>query len=130
MDLETGFKFLVLVPGVGPSFNDWYKTLHWAVRKKTVDFWHDEVQNAILEQKVGKLSFPVILLFRLEIKKGVIVRDSSNCSITVKLMEDGLVKAGILKGDDPRFVRAIIMFACRSVDEESRTRIMYKAYGN
>lgn len=51
----------------------------------------------------------VDLVFRPRLGKGVPRRDTSNYSINVKHIEDGLVAVGLLPDDRGQFVRRVIM---------------------
>ena len=92
------------LPDVGPSNNAFYSGLHWSERKKIVDHWHLLV--FVWAKKYGLV--PVTGPVNMDVECYFAKRrafDSSNCSATAKLVEDGLVAAKILKGDGPKYVR-------------------------
>ena len=55
--------------------------------------------------------------------KGERLTDADNCSPTAKLVIDGLVRAGILENDSPRFVRSVRLIPGRSENGSSYTNI-------
>ena len=92
------------IPIVAPSLNQWYAGAHWSKRKKVADQWHEEIWIACKQYQVEPLTeFPVIISTKTYFKTKR-QRDVSNCFTTNKLAEDGLVKAGILPDDTPKFV--------------------------
>ena len=122
------FHSLITLDDVGPSLNSWYVSLHWAKRKKQADLWHEKVRLQARGSRI-KISGPVFLHVNLEMGKKRQVFDASNCAVMVKLVEDGLVQAGVLKGDGPEFVAGVVMTARRSLDGQSRTRVTFLPVG-
>ncbi|MBH8578774.1 hypothetical protein [Bisbaumannia pacifica] len=82
---------------------------HWGRRKREVDACHLLVRNAVREVGLRPAGGRVDLVFRPRLGKGVRRRDTSNYSLNVKHLEDGLVAAGILPDDRGEYVRRIIM---------------------
>lgn len=91
----------IYVPFMGPSTNQIYAGVHWRKRQKQADAGHAAVQGI----KLAPYQKPVRLTFIPIIGKGGRARDCSNYSYTAKLIEDGLVKAGILKDDTSEYVK-------------------------
>ncbi|QPI62417.1 hypothetical protein [Vreelandella venusta] len=60
-------------------------------------------------QGVEPITGKVDLVFRPRLGKGERVRDTSNYSISMKHIEDGLVAAGLLPDDRGQYVRRVIM---------------------
>jgi hypothetical protein len=60
-------------------------------------------------QGMSPIAGRVDLVFRPRLGKGARCRDTSNYSINVKHIEDGLVVAGILPDDRGEYVRRVIM---------------------
>ena len=84
------------------SLNAFYSATHWIKRKKIADAYHEAVWFAVKKSRVKPVEkYPVFILYHFTFKGKLL--DASNCP--VKLLEDGLVKAGILKNDSPKFVR-------------------------
>ncbi|GEK48450.1 hypothetical protein HPA02_27330 [Bisbaumannia pacifica] len=82
---------------------------HWARRKREVDACHLLVRNAVREEGLRPVGGRVDLVFRPRLGKGVRRRDTSNYSLNVKHLEDGLVAAGILPDDRGEYVRRVIL---------------------
>ena len=81
------------------STNTIYAGKHWAVRKKEADMYHEE----FLDKKVEKITdYPININYIFEFKGKPL--DTSNCSYMAKLLEDGMVKKGIIEDDDPKYV--------------------------
>lgn len=91
----------IYVPFMGPSTNSIYAGVHWSKRNEQADEGHLAVKTIRIEP----FSKPVRLTFIPIVGKGGKVRDCSNYSYTAKIIEDGLVKAGILKDDTPDWVK-------------------------
>lgn len=98
-------KVEVFVPWVGPSTNKVWAGIHWAKRKKIADEGH----FACLVVKGLKLPWgKVNLEFIPHIPKGRLY-DSSNYSVSAKVIEDGLVECGVLKGDSVKHVAGVLL---------------------
>lgn len=83
-----------------PSWNELYSQKHWSTRREMAETAHQLVAIACREQKIQPIiSYPVHIKITAYRKREI---DSSN--VTGKLLEDGLVKAGILKDDSPKYV--------------------------
>ena len=100
-----------------PSWNKFYSGVHWAKRKQIVDEAHELVVWAVYQVK-NKPELPI--------KKAIIVyeiyykdkrrHDVDNCA--VKLITDGLVKAGVFKDDNYKIIPEItIRIACGKTDK-------------
>lgn len=106
----------VFVPYLGPSLNSIYSGVHWATRKRHADAAHAEVLAAF--RKVPAITWPVSITIQPVLGKGKRVLDCSNYSYTLKLIEDGIVRAGVLKDDTPEYVTGVTILAA----ERDRTR--------
>jgi len=94
----------LLVPFVGPSTNSIYAGVHWAKRQKQKE------QAMIALATLGVIngfSKPVNIEVTPYLGKGKRGYDVSNYSYTYKLIEDAMVKKGILQDDSPEFVRSV-----------------------
>lgn len=93
---------------LGPSTNAIYAGLHWVKRKKAKDDAVIAVKAAINK---ADIAWPVVdrvdLVFTPQLGKGVRKRDTSNNSMTAKLIEDALVKCGLLVDDTDEYVRNV-----------------------
>ena len=82
---------------------------HWTKRKREVDSCHLLVRHVVNRDGIKPISGCVDLVFRPRLGKGVRRRDTSNYSLNVKHLEDGLVAAGVLPDDRGEYVRRVIM---------------------
>lgn len=80
---------------------------HYQQRRKDVKRAAMAVKAA--SQGVQAVTGQVDIVFRPRLGKGVRIRDTSNYSLNVKHIEDGLVAAGILPDDRGQYVRRVIM---------------------
>jgi len=71
-------------------------------------------------QGMAPIAGRVDLVFRPRLGKGVPRRDTSNYSLNVKHVEDGLVAAGILPDDRGEYVRRVILEP-PEIDRKSET---------
>lgn len=105
---EEGRTTRLFVPYLGPSTNAIYAGIHWAKRKKAKDEALAATLEAVQRAGVMPARCQVDLVFRPRLGKGVRRRDTSNNSMTAKLIEDALVKAGVLPDDTEEHVRRVI----------------------
>lgn len=82
---------------------------HWTKRKREVDSCHLLVRHVVKRDGIKPIGGCVDLVFRPRLGKGVRRRDTSNYSLNVKHLEDGLVAAGLLPDDRGEYVRRVIM---------------------
>lgn len=75
--------------------------MHWSARKKLADLYH----KYMLAHKSHITEYPIGMSFIFSFKSRPL--DVSNTFLMVKLIEDGLVQNGTLKGDSPEFVESI-----------------------
>ena len=95
------------MPFIGKSLNAIYAGIHWSVRKKHADEAHSAVAIAVMGIK--PFTTPVHLEFQPVVKgRGY---DVMNYSYSAKLIEDGLVCAGILEDDTVAYVKQIAILA-------------------
>jgi Holliday junction resolvase RusA-like endonuclease len=88
------------------SLNRIYAGAHWSVRSKQKNAIRQMVNMAC--RGVKPFSKPVSLTFRATLGKGSVTWDISNHGYLVKLVEDALVKKGVLVDDSQKWVRQII----------------------
>lgn len=82
---------------------------HWSARKREVDACYLLVAQAVREAGIGRIERRVDLLFQPRLGKGVRRRDTSNYSLSLKHLEDGLVVAGVLPDDRIDYVGRVAM---------------------
>lgn len=84
--------------------------MHWGQRARAMDPWRDEIAWLAKRHRAAIRAMPkpvtIAITFRFPLNR---VRDPSNLNgggIT-KALIDGIVNAGCLPGDDPRYVRTV-----------------------
>ncbi len=97
------------VPWMGPSLNKIYAGVHWAERQSWADTGHAAVWAAANQAKIKPVDKPVHLTFTPHIKGRRY--DTTNYSLSIKIIEDALVRKGILKSDAPKHVTGITINA-------------------
>jgi len=104
------------------SSNAVYAGTHWAVRKRIADDYHEAVWIAVKEAgwRKGrpKLTFPVSVAYKFFLPGRQL--DASNLGIMCKLVEDGLVREGVLPDDGPEYVEEITLSSGRA-----KTKVAY-----
>ena len=98
----------LFIPSLATSTNVGTRQ-HWTKRKREVDSCHLLVRSVVKREGVQPIGQRVDLVFRPRLGKGVRRRDTSNYSLNVKHLEDGLVAAGLLPDDRGEYVRRVIM---------------------
>lgn len=98
----------IFVPYLGPSTNAIYAGMHWAKRKQAKDDACRATLAAVRDAGLARVEGRVDLVFRPRLGKGARRRDTSNNSMSAKLIEDALVKAGVLADDTTDHVRRVI----------------------
>lgn len=98
---------IFFIPFQGPSTNEIYGGKHWTKRKAS----KDEAREIVLAHvSTDPFTDPVSLQFVPIVGKGARTRDLSNYTYGIKLVEDGLVAAGILVDDTERYVQSIRVY--------------------
>lgn len=95
----------LFVPIMPPSTNSIYAGMHWTKRKKQADDAHSAIAHLVKLSKESPFERPVQISMTPSLGKGCRSRDVSNYSYAAKLIEDGLVGAGLLAGDEADKVR-------------------------
>ena len=95
------------VPYQGPSTNSIYAGKHWIERKQDKDKAREVVAAAVSTEL---FECPVALQFVPVIGRGARSRDLSNYTYAIKLIEDGLVAAGVLRDDTNEYVQSIRIY--------------------
>ena len=99
----------LLIPDIAPSSNAFYSGLHRFQRSKLANQWHAKVVALCKEQRLGKWkrNFPVKIHVECRFGKSKRVMDCDNLQATAKMAIDGLVHAGVLPDDNPRYVQEV-----------------------
>src|SRR3990167_4848572 len=108
------------------SSNAVYAGTHWAVRKRIADDYHEAVWIAVKEAgwRKGKLklTFHVSVVYKFFLPGKQL--DISNLGMMCKLIEDGLVREGVLPDDGPEYVKEITLSSGRA-----KTKVAYVEVG-
>jgi len=97
----------IRVDYIAPSLNAIYAGIHWVKRKRHADDAHLAVKIACKGVRIAASA--VLLEFQPMIRGRCY--DCSNYAYSVKLLEDGLVRAGVLPDDTNQWVKRIIINA-------------------
>ena len=96
-----------IVPWLGPSLNSIYNSKHWAVLREHKRLAAIAVMVGIGNARWSRdLEFPVIISIKPLPGKGQRRYDMINYALTYKIIEDCLVRRGILPDDSHRYVQA------------------------
>lgn len=104
----------IFVPIMPPSTNSIYAGCHWAKRKKHADAAHAAVIDAMPDHCFSagaQFQRAVSITVTPSLGKGCRGRDVSNYSYAAKLIEDGLVQSGVLRGDEADKVASMTLYA-------------------
>ena len=93
----------IKVEYIGPSTNIIYAGVHWSKRKRMADEAH--LLTKIACKGLRSFIEPVSLIFQPMIRGRAY--DTLNYSFTAKMIEDGIVRSGILKDDTKKYVGAV-----------------------
>lgn len=97
---------ILFIPYLAHSTNKAIRAHHQERRRQVkAAAWACKSACQGVEPIVGQVD----IVFRPRLGKGVPCRDTSNYSINVKHIEDGLVAAGLLPDDRGQYVRRVIM---------------------
>lgn len=85
------------------STNKVYSGMHWTKRSQLKNLYQLFLLQYRGKIKLDESRFPVTITYRFEWHKHPL--DSTNQTFLIKLIEDGLVNAGILPDDDHKYVK-------------------------
>jgi len=105
---DATLPLTIEVPGKPPSLNAFYSGMHWSKRKKTRDTWHEK--TALHAPDVSVEEYPVAVECVVLWGSGRRY-DAENLAAGSKLITDGLVEAGVLRGDGPKDIRRVSLEA-------------------
>lgn len=99
------------------STNRIYSGVHYRTRMKHKKQYIQVVKNAIKKQKLKPVTeYPVILRFTFSYQKNQL--DASNGSYMAKIIEDLLVKNGILEDDRAKFVSGVELHSLKGKENK------------
>lgn len=90
--------------GKSISLNQWYSSKHWSIRNKQSQEWHSFFTKFLTKP------YPKFDQYSITLKHNSRL-DNSNTMAMIKLLEDALQKAGIIKNDDTKNCRSIFILA-------------------
>lgn len=92
----------IFIPWIGPSLNDVWRGIHWKKRAKAAQYGK---LACIVFKQISPFDSPVELEFQPFVNKRRY--DCTNYTTTNKVIEDALVKYGVLKDDGPDQVLSV-----------------------
>ena len=96
---------VIQVNDVGPSLNQYYAGMHYSKRSALKNDWCIQVKSAVIRQKIQPVEeYPVAVACRIVMGKGRRMYDWDNTAVCVKMFQDALVKAKVLKGDQLKYI--------------------------
>ncbi len=84
--------------------------MHWAARKRLAEEGHLIVKTKL--RGAPRLNAPVMLVFQPIHPRGRRF-DALNYALSAKVIEDGLVAAGVIENDSGRYVQGVVLWAAR-----------------
>jgi len=111
---------VLIIPDIGPSLNE-YDRMHQYKRASLHKRWHSMVKREAKEQGIRAVQqYPALVSVECYFGPGRTRFDWNNLSPTAKMIQDGLVHAGILKNDSPKYTQGDGMKSFRT-DKPSYT---------
>lgn len=106
--IEDGMKF---------SLNKVWGWVHWGIRSKARNLWHEAVEIAISEYHLNPISQPVELTTNFYFKTRYL--DCSNCSAMHKMIEDWMVENWIFANDTNDYIECIHL-SSKKIENKTR----------
>lgn len=104
------------------SSNSVYAGMHWTKRQKLANDFHLAVLTSIKQQKISPCrEFPVKVKYEYHLAGRM--PDISNLGLMTKLVEDGLVRAGIFPDDSYKYIQEIIIGGIKIKNPEPYIKI-------
>ena len=102
------------------SMNAIYAGMHWKKRTELADLYHMEFMP--LKGKLKVKQYPVTIHYDWHFTGTAL--DTLNCSFMSKMLEDGMIHAGILEQDSTKFVRRSVLDSQKSSAYKNDTVIV------
>lgn len=102
---------MVFVEFLGGSTNHSNGRKHWSQRHREAKRGYWQTKLAVTKNSIAAENEVVDLVFVPQVGKGGRRLDCTNYSHTAKIIEDGLVKAGVIPGDEPWHVESVLITA-------------------
>lgn len=101
------------------STNIIYAGKHWSTRKKQADLYHQYIRGLNLKPVKEK---PLEITYIFTFKSSPL--DTSNCSYMSKLLEDGMVKSGVIEDDSPEYVSSTTIYSKKGKEDKVKIIIV------
>lgn len=108
-------RFTIAIPEK-ISLNKVYAGVHWTKRRQ----WAEDMHWSVLNSRILPYSgpFPVDCRYHFHLHGKQL--DSSNTAFLMKLVEDGLVQAGVIPDDTRQYVRWVSMTSSKAKASENQ----------
>lgn len=97
-----------------------YAGMHWKKRGELAELYHMEMLP--LKGKLKVTEYPVVITYDWHFKGNPL--DTLNCAFMSKMIEDGMVHAGVLEDDDTKYVRRSVLNSQKSTQYEHDTVVV------
>ena len=115
-------KFTIAIPEK-VSLNKIYAGVHWKQRRE----WAEDMHWAVMACRVPAYRGPFPIDCRYHFHLHGKQLDSSNCAFLAKLVEDGLVHAGVIPDDSRNYVRWFSVLSSQAKKtEEQRVEVEFQ----
>jgi len=104
----------VLIPWLGPTLNNIWAGVHWSKRKKIADEGHTA---CLVARNIPKFTGAVHLEFQPMTKTRRL--DCTNYAVSIKCIEDALVRMGVIRQDGPDDVLSITIHAAKKAKQSA-----------
>lgn len=116
------------IPDIAPSANHFYAGMNVHARRKLAHRWHGIVIISVKSQKIKRIAeYPVDVTVYCNFGKGKRMLDADNLFPTIKLILDGLILAGILVDDSPKYIRSVRLIPERNRGKSSHSRVVIES---
>lgn len=95
------------------SLNKIYAGQHWSKRKELAEVFH----RSLIEYRNVKIEeYPLDVSYIFTFKDKTL--DCSNTALMAKLLEDGLVAWGVIKGDEIEYIQSVTLISQKGGADE------------
>lgn len=110
----------IAIPFIGPSLNQ-YIRMNKYKRNDLTQKWHTIIKLMVTQQSIeiiNEIDLPVIVRIFGYFQPGKRRYDCDNLVASVKLILDGIVRAGVLKNDSPKYIRSIELISAQTKEAD------------
>jgi len=113
--IKEGVKFKIKIP-YRISLNDFYAGMNMFKRSKIAKIYHRVVKLEVRKQLIEPVEqYPIEVCYHFFLKGRLY--DCFNVVGMAKMIEDGLVRAGVFKNDSPKYIGACRVLVFKGNDE-------------